>query len=200
VTVDSAVLFAERPYTGGRFGVWRTFGGGEAVVDRTIMERPEAVRTAGDRGPLVRRARAPGSASRRTELAVIGVILAAGFLTYAPTLQNGFLSHAFDDAIILDTSALHELSARNFWALATEFVHAHYVPLTLLSLSFDHALWGLDPRGYHLTNILLHALTGALAFWFARRIAPSLLAAAVAALLFTVHPLQMEAVSLAIQR
>jgi tetratricopeptide (TPR) repeat protein len=84
--------------------------------------------------------------------------------------------------------------------MATDFVHAHYVPLTMLSLAVDHAFWGLDPRGYHLTNILLHAATGAFAFWFARRIAPSLLAAGVAALLFTVHPLQMEAVSLAIQR
>jgi tetratricopeptide (TPR) repeat protein len=131
------------------------------------------------------------------EVALTGLVILAAALTYAPTLRNGFLTLAFDDAIILDTAAIHERSLR---AMATEFVHAHYVPLTLLSLSLDHALWKLEPRGYHATNVLLHALTGALVFWFARRIAPSLLAAAAAALLFTVHPLQMEAVSLAIQR
>ena len=164
------------------------------------MQVPEAGMAAVDRSPIIARTRPRGAVAQRAERAVAVLILLAGVVTFAPTLDNGFLTLNFDDAIILDTPALHELSARSLRSFATDFVHAHYVPITFLSLAIDHAFWGLDPRGYHLTNIVLHSLTGVLVFWWARRIAPSLFAAAVAALLFTVHPLQMEAVSLAIQR
>lgn len=164
------------------------------------MQAPDAGVAADEQGPIIARARSRDLVARRAELVVAVLVFLAGIATFAPTLDNGFLTLAFDDAIILDTPALHELSARSVRSIATEFVHAHYVPLTFLSLAIDHAFWGLDPRGYHLTNIVLHALTGTLVFWFARRIAPSLFVAAVAALLFTVHPLQLEAVSLAIQR
>jgi hypothetical protein len=164
------------------------------------MQAPDAGVAADEQGPIVARARPRDVVARRVELGVAALVFLVGVVTFSPTLDNGFLSLAFDDAIILDTPALHELSARSVRSIATEFVHAHYVPLTFLSLAIDHAFWGLDPRGYHLTNIVLHGLTGVLVFWFARRIAPSLFAAAVVALLFTVHPLQMETVSLAIQR
>jgi len=79
-------------------------------------------------------------------------------------------------------------------------VHAHYVPLTLLSLAIDYRVWGLDPFGYHLTNVVLHAITAVLVCIFLWPIMPSIGCATFAALLFAVHPLQLEAVSLAIQR
>jgi hypothetical protein len=70
----------------------------------------------------------------------------------------------------------------------------------MLSLALDYGVWGLDPFGYHLTNIALHALTAVLVSIFLWPIMPSLGAATLAALIFALHPLQMEAVSLVIQR
>ena len=51
----------------------------------------------------------------------------------------------------------------------TSFYFANYTPLSLLSLSVDNALWGLDPFGYHLTNILLHPLRVQSVAWVAER-------------------------------
>ena len=138
------------------------------------------------------------SASLR--LAALAVVLAATLLTYWPTVHNGFLSLAFDDAIILDSADIRGLGWSNLRAMATEFNHAHYVPLTMLSLAVDYHFWGYDPTGYHLTNICLQALSAGLALVFLWNVLPSLYAALLAAAIFAVHPLQMEAVSLAIQR
>jgi hypothetical protein len=129
------------------------------------------------------------------------VLVAVGTaVTFWPTLDNGFLQIAFDDAIITDTAALHRPDWSSLRTLATQFIHAHYVPLTMLSLAVDHALWGLEPRGYHLGNVLLHALNAVLVWLFLRRLLVSAWTTTLAALLFAVHPLQLEAVSLAIQR
>jgi tetratricopeptide (TPR) repeat protein len=129
--------------------------------------------------------------------ALIALIVVA---TFWGTLRNGFLELGFDDAIIVDTAALHGLDWANLRAIATDFVHAHYTPLTMLSLAVDHRLWGLDPLGYHLTNVLLHAANAVLVYLFLLGIVPSGRTAMLAALIFAVHPVQMEAVSLAIQR
>lgn len=120
-------------------------------------------------------------------------------LTFSPTVDNGFLSWGFDDAIIEDTLELRGLSWRNTWTILTSFNQAHYVPLTMLTLAVDHKVWGLDPRGYHLTNLCMHALAVLLAYVWLLGILPPW-PAALAAAVFAVHPLQVEAVSVAIQR
>jgi len=137
--------------------------------------------------------RGPGLA---TSCALVVVCTIAVF---APTLRNGFLPLGFDDALILDTPALRGLGLQQLWTMATEFNHAHYVPLTMLSLAFDYHFWQLDPWGYHLTNIVLHATAAVLLCIFLQPLLSSG-TALVAALIFAVHPVQMEVVSLAIQR
>jgi hypothetical protein len=154
------------------------------------------------RGPLIatRPAGAWAPGSRRARAASLVLVVAATLLTYWPTVRNGFLQIAFDDAIVVDTAEIRGLDAPHLAAMATRFNHAHYAPLTMLSLALDYRIWGLDPFGYHLTNIGLHALTAALVCVFLWPIMPSLAAATLAALVFAVHPLQMESVSLVIQR
>jgi protein O-mannosyl-transferase len=121
-------------------------------------------------------------------------------VVFWPTLHNGFLPLGFDDALILDTPALRALTWENLRSLATQYTHAHFVPLTMLSFAIDYQLWGFDPVGYHLTNVLLHAAAAMLLCVFLWPIAPSGRSATLAALIFAVHPLQMEAVSVAVQR
>src|SRR5574337_286732 len=92
----------------------------------------------------------------------LAAIVCLGLLAFYPTTHNGFLPLGFDDAVILDTPAIRELSRANLMALATTFYHAHYVPLTMFSLALDYHFWGLDPWGYHVVNVLLHVATAAL--------------------------------------
>jgi hypothetical protein len=132
--------------------------------------------------------------------AALALVALVSLASFWPTLRNGFLPLGFDDAIITDTVAIRGLGPTNLWSMATELIHAHYVPLTMLSLALDYHFWGLDPFGYHLTNVLLHALVAMLVCVFFWPLAPSRLAATLAALIFAVHPVQLEAVSVAMQR
>lgn len=70
-----------------------------------------------------------------------------------------------------------------------------YFPLSYLSFAVDYALFGLDPRAFHATNVLLHLANTALVFALIQRLTGDRLAAAVTSLLFGIHPLQVESVA-----
>ncbi len=86
----------------------------------------------------------------------------------------------------------------------------HWIPVTWLTFGLDHALWGMDPFGYHLTNVLLHTANAALFYLVALRLlrlgAPAARAGAirvgaiVAALFFALHPLRVESVAWVTER
>src|SRR5262245_14035959 len=90
----------------------------------------------------------------------------------------------------------------------TTFHMGHYQPLAWATLGLDYALWGMNPAGYHGTNLLLHGANAALFFALLlallRRAIPGdrlpregalRLAAAFGALFFAVHPLRVESVA-----
>lgn len=122
---------------------------------------------------------------------------------FAPALRNGFVDWD-DEQNFLQNPHYRGLGPRQLLWMLTTFHSALYQPLTWLSLGLDHALWGMDPAGYHLTSVLLHAVAAALFFLLCRRLlrlgaAPSSesaadWAAAAAALLFALHPLRVESV------
>jgi tetratricopeptide (TPR) repeat protein len=139
-----------------------------------------------------------------------GLVVVVTLASFLPTLGNGFAS--WDDALnFLDNPSYRGLGPAQLRWMFTTFHAGHYIPLTWLSLGLDFLLWGLHPAGYHLTSLLLHAAT-ALAFYFlALRLlrlalppatAPAALrwGAALAALLFAVHPLRVESVAWATER
>ena len=70
-----------------------------------------------------------------------------------------------------------------------------YRPLFWLSLSLDRHLWGLNPVGFHLTNLLLHWLNGLLGFFLLRRLNVSLFVAAAVSFVWLALPINAEAVA-----
>jgi len=73
-------------------------------------------------------------------------------------------------------------------------------PVTTLTFALDYALHGIDPFGYHLVNVALHAAVSVLLFAVFARIAGEPAVAAVAALLFAAHPVHTEAVASVVGR
>jgi hypothetical protein len=69
-----------------------------------------------------------------------------------------------------------------------------YRPVASLSYAIDYAIWGLDPFGYHLTDLLLHATAAALVVWLVAEALDDRLTAAIAGGLFALHPLSVEVV------
>jgi len=88
----------------------------------------------------------------------------------------------------------------------------HYIPLTWMTFGLDYLLWGMNPLGYHLTNLLLHAANAVVFFFITRRLLTRALpgpserghtlavSAAFAALVFAIHPLRVESVAWATER
>jgi hypothetical protein len=68
-------------------------------------------------------------------------------------------------------------------------------PLREISLMVDHALFGLDPRGYHIQNIFWHGLNAFLIFVLVRRLSRDNLVSWISALLFLAHPVHVEVVA-----
>lgn len=70
-----------------------------------------------------------------------------------------------------------------------------YRPIRSASYAFDYALSGLDPWGYHLSNIAYHTLSAIVVYLIAQTLFNRLTPALFAAILFAVHPIQTEAVT-----
>lgn len=151
----------------------------------------------------------PGPWRSTPRLRVMAPALAAVTMAaFLPVLWNGFV--AWDDARNLtgnpDYRGLGWTQLR--WIFTTHTL-GHYVPLTWLSFALDHVVWGMNPAGYHLTNLLLHGASTVLFFAVARRLlgqgrafSPTAvrLGAAAAALFFSLHPLRVESVAWATER
>lgn len=75
-----------------------------------------------------------------------------------------------------------------------------YRPVSSLSYAVDHAVWGLDPAGYHLTSVLLHGVAAAAATVALAAVTRRRLAGASGGLLFAVHPVTAEVVPSAVRR
>lgn len=112
-----------------------------------------------------------------------------------------------DYPLLVDNSAYRGLAWSNLrWMFSTNLM-GHYMPVTWITYGLDYLIWGLDPFGYHLTNLALHAASTTLVYVVALRLfraawdhssgdgADNLrIGAALAALFFAVHPLRVESV------
>lgn len=140
---------------------------------------------------------------------IVVVLLVA--LVFHPLLFGGFGFVNLDDATaIYENPRFRGLSLAHLeWMFTTPHM-GHYQPLTWLSLGLDFTLFGMDPAGYHRTNLLLHLANAFFVYLlFAlllRRACPRAsentiqLAAAVGAMFFAVHPLRVESVAWVTER
>jgi tetratricopeptide (TPR) repeat protein len=123
------------------------------------------------------------------------LIFVVAFATYWQVLSAGFLNWD-DDAYVFANSMVPKGISWDgiVWSFST-FNVGNWHPLTMLSLMVDAHLFGLNPFGFHFTNIVLHAANSALVFYFAARILGSIGGALTVALIFAVHPQHVESVA-----
>ena len=122
------------------------------------------------------------------------VIIILGLLVYSNSFQNGFLS--LDDASkVTDNPLIASIGITNIIKIFSSFVFHAYMPLAIFSYAIDNSLWGLNPIAFHTINILLHVLNSILLFVFVKKLTGKEIAAFIAALIFTVHPMNVETVS-----
>ncbi len=129
------------------------------------------------------------------EVAISVFLAAIVWLAFGQTLHNEFVSYDDGDYVYENPHITNGLTFRGIqWA----FTHVHaanWHPLTTISHMLDCQLYGLQPWGHHLTNILLHAAAAILLFLALRKLTGSLWPSAFVAALFAIHPLRVESVA-----
>jgi hypothetical protein len=132
--------------------------------------------------------------NRKEILLWIGGVAALLLLIYGVSLMNGFV--VWDDALLVVNNPIaHGLTWMNIKAAFTSYDPELYIPLTFLSFQINYALGGLAPFGYHLGNLLLHFGSVLLVAWAIFGITKNRATAIITALLFAVHPINVEAVA-----
>jgi protein O-mannosyl-transferase len=143
-------------------------------------------------------------------------VAALTILAFLPILGNGFVSWD-DDRNFVENPQFRGLGPDQLHWMWTTFHMGHYVPLSWMTLGLDYTLWGMNPTGYHVTSLLIHAGNAVLVYFLARTILarvergqpvaaprqnqlPLTVAAGFAALAFAVHPLRVESVAWATER
>ena len=143
------------------------------------------------------------------ERALVLSIVLAVVAVFSVGLRNEFVD--WDDPInFLENQNYRGLGRAHFAWMFTTTLSGHYIPLTWLTLGLDYVIWGMEPAGYHFTNLVLHAANATLVYLLAKHLLTSArpaageyalrAGAAVAALFFAVHPLRAESVAWVTQR
>jgi tetratricopeptide (TPR) repeat protein len=126
------------------------------------------------------------------------VILLTTVVTYRGVSGNGL---ALDDFhTVVTNRALDSLANVAYWFSSPDAVSGRseirgYRPVLMASYALDRAVWGDEPFGYHLSNLIVHGAVIVLAFVLARRLWGEPWAAVGAALWVALHPINSEAVN-----
>ncbi|MCC7350860.1 MAG: tetratricopeptide repeat protein [Phycisphaerales bacterium] len=123
-------------------------------------------------------------------LLAIVALIALALLAYSPVLSAGYI---WDDPdYVTHNPTLRTWDGlSNIWLSPTST--PQYYPLVFSSFWIEYHLWGLNPAGYHVDNVLLHALS-AILLWVALK-KLKVPGAWAAAAIFAVHPIEVESVA-----
>jgi len=134
------------------------------------------------------------------------LIFCVACAVYINTLNNQFTN--WDDTnLIANNELIRSLDVKNIKKIFDFHAQGTYQPVRVLSYAIDYYFWKLNPVGYHIHSILLHAFASIFLYLFLSHIIPLIrgvekrgdntakYAAFFTALVFAVHPLSVESVA-----
>ncbi len=147
------------------------------------------------------KASAPATAGPHIPAWLLAALLALATLAvYWPATRCGFINYDDPDYVTANPQVLAGLNWESVkWAFCNP-VSGNWHPVTMLSHMLDCQLFGLNPWGPHLINVLLHSLNAALVFLLLQQLTRSLWRSLAVAALFAVHPLHVESVAWVAER
>lgn len=128
----------------------------------------------------------------------IFILAVAILIVYYNSLLNPFI---WDDLYLIEGNAFIKSWAHIKDIFATQLFQGSgaesnfYRPIQSITLALDHAIWHLNPIGYHITNILLHILTVVLIYFLLLKLTLDNTISLFTSLLFAIHPINTEAIT-----
>ena len=109
-------------------------------------------------------------ARRRTMLGVAALVYLECVVFYPLLLHNFEFVGGDVRSQVINYPHVHGLSAENVKHIFTSRCVTSYYPVRALTFAIDYQRWGLNPRGYKLTNGLIHLANVLLVFWLILRL------------------------------
>ena len=136
----------------------------------------------------------------RSEACIWLILITAVLLVYWQVGDHEFINYD-DNAYITDNAQVQKgLTSKGIiWAFTTSHT-GNWHPLTWISHMLDCELYGLNPKGHHLTNVLFHTANAILLFVVLRWMTGAIWRSGLVAALFALHPLHVESVAWAAER
>ncbi len=136
----------------------------------------------------------------RSEACIWLILITAVLLVYWQVGDHEFINYD-DNAYITDNAQVQKgLTSKGIiWAFTTSHT-GNWHPLTWISHMLDCELYGLNPKGHHLTNVLFHMANAILLFVVLRWMTGAIWRSGLVAALFALHPLHVESVAWAAER
>lgn len=147
-------------------------------------------------------AQTPANTSRRTTLLALLAVLVAAVVVFWPILDNELV---YDDAatvsrnrLITSFANIPEQFTQAMWDIVEPVERnrvGYWRPMLHVALTFANVLGGGATKAFHVASLLLHLAAVAAAFGLARRLTKDPIVSACTALLFALHPVQVESVA-----
>jgi tetratricopeptide (TPR) repeat protein len=131
----------------------------------------------------------------KLHILVCTLLVASTLALFARTGSYEFLNYDDDDYVYENEFVRNGLTLKGLQWAFTATVHDHWHPLTWVSHMVDSQLFGLDPGGHHLVNVLLHALNTLILFLLLRNMTGRYWASLAVAVLFAIHPMNVQSVA-----
>ncbi|WP_243370912.1 tetratricopeptide repeat protein [Geotalea sp. SG265] len=128
------------------------------------------------------------------------VLVALGFLVFGGSIGHQFLSNWDDNKYITANETIYGFTWGHLKGVFSTFYVGNYAPVQMVSYMADYELWGLKASGFILTNILLHILNALLLYRILLPLVGGRSGAFFGAVLFLLHPVQVESVDWISQR
>jgi hypothetical protein len=142
--------------------------------------------------------------SKQPRLYACLALATATFAVYCPILFNNFLFYWDDQWVVMNRYTESGLGLANIWAIFSEYYHGQYAPLNEMTYLLLYSVFGYNPFWFHLTSMLMHIICVCLVFHIVLRLlilygdnagAKSLPIAFFTALIFAIHPMNVESVA-----
>jgi len=136
----------------------------------------------------------------RREGVICLILVIAILAVYWQVGNHAFVNFDDDKYVTENPNVRTGITLKNVKWVFTSTHAANWHPLTWLSHMLDSQIYGLNPGGHHLTNVILHILNSILLFLIFRRMTGALWKGAFVAALFALHPLHVESVAWVAER